>query len=114
MEDNASLTPSPILLGRPFMKTAKTKIDVDKGKLTMEFDGVITEFDVFKEIKNPIENHYVSTVNMINFFDMQNAIEMKKDDIKYVKIRSSTTDDKFKGRRYKRRVYFKESSYFPT
>ena len=56
MEDDASLNPNPILLGRPFLKTAKTKIDVDKGILTMEFDGETTEFDVFKEIKNPIKD----------------------------------------------------------
>ncbi|KAM2163182.1 hypothetical protein ACFX1Q_040894 [Malus domestica] len=29
----------PILLGRSFMKTARTKIDVFNGTLTMEFDG---------------------------------------------------------------------------
>ncbi|CAN6700840.1 unnamed protein product [Malus baccata var. baccata] len=29
----------PILLGRPFMKTARTKIDVYNGTLSMEFDG---------------------------------------------------------------------------
>ncbi|XP_016704294.2 uncharacterized protein [Gossypium hirsutum] len=28
----------PLLLGRPFLKTARTKIDVHKGNLTMEFD----------------------------------------------------------------------------
>ncbi|KAM0990752.1 hypothetical protein ACFX2C_009225 [Malus domestica] len=39
MEDSPHSTPLPILLGRPFMKTARTKIDVFKGTLTMEFDG---------------------------------------------------------------------------
>ncbi|XP_074313560.1 uncharacterized protein LOC141648740 [Silene latifolia] len=29
----------PVLLGRPFLRTAGTKIDVPKGSLTMEFDG---------------------------------------------------------------------------
>ncbi|XP_074267021.1 uncharacterized protein LOC141590323 [Silene latifolia] len=29
----------PVFLGRPFLKTAGTKIDVSKGSLTMEFDG---------------------------------------------------------------------------
>ncbi|XP_056695518.1 uncharacterized protein [Spinacia oleracea] len=29
----------PLLLGRPFPKTSKTKIDVHEGNLTMEFDG---------------------------------------------------------------------------
>ncbi|CAN6707332.1 unnamed protein product [Malus baccata var. baccata] len=41
MEDSPNVTPLPILLGRPFMKTARTKIDVFKGTLTMEFDGEI-------------------------------------------------------------------------
>ena len=36
----------PILLGRPFMKTAQTKIDVSSGTLTMEFDGDIIEHNI--------------------------------------------------------------------
>ena len=63
MEDDASLNPNPILLGRPFLKTSKTKIDVDKGTLTMEFDGELTEFDIFK---NPIENQALSPINTVN------------------------------------------------
>ncbi|KAM2151477.1 hypothetical protein ACFX1R_045918 [Malus domestica] len=39
MEDLGHSTSLPILLGRPFMKTTRTKIDVFKGTLTMEFDG---------------------------------------------------------------------------
>ena len=38
---------TPILLRTPFMKTAKTKIDVDTGSLTMEFDGSIEDFDIY-------------------------------------------------------------------
>ncbi|XP_073138216.1 uncharacterized protein [Henckelia pumila] len=44
-EDSISNSP-PILLGRPFMKTARTKIDVDDGTLSVEFDG---EIEVFEE-----------------------------------------------------------------
>src|SRR6185295_13406542 len=36
----------PILLGRSFMKTAQTKIDVSNGTLTMEFDGDIIEHNI--------------------------------------------------------------------
>ena len=36
----------PIILGRPFMKAIRTKIDVDVTTLTMEFDGDIVHFDV--------------------------------------------------------------------
>ncbi|CAN6711609.1 unnamed protein product [Malus baccata var. baccata] len=44
MEDSNHSPQLPILLGRPFMKTARTKIDVFKGALTMEFDGEVQEF----------------------------------------------------------------------
>ncbi|XP_070667508.1 uncharacterized protein [Malus domestica] len=39
MEESGHSSSLPILLGRPFMKTAHTKIDVFNGTLTMEFDG---------------------------------------------------------------------------
>ena len=64
MEDDATLNLNPILLGRPFLKTSKTKIDVDKDTLTMGFDGELTEFDI---IKKPIKNHALSPVNTVNF-----------------------------------------------
>src|ERR1044071_9406216 len=37
--DNAT---TPIMLGRPFMKTSRTKIDVFNGILTLEFEGDMT------------------------------------------------------------------------
>ena len=37
MDDALSAHRSLILLGRPFMKTARTKIDVDKGMMSFEF-----------------------------------------------------------------------------
>ena len=122
IDDSASSAPSPILLGRPFLKTTKTKIDVVKGILTMEFDGETTEFDVFKETKILIENQSLSSVNMINFLDVQEPIELKvthdakekgKNNSRLVKGRSSTTNAAFKGRKYKRRSYVQGSSYFP-
>ncbi|CAL2256544.1 unnamed protein product [Prunus armeniaca] len=57
MEDSAHSTPLPILIGRPFMKTARTKIDVFKGTLTMEFDGDIIDFNIFEAIRYPIDDH---------------------------------------------------------
>ncbi|KAL0294761.1 UNVERIFIED_CONTAM: hypothetical protein Sradi_6870800, partial [Sesamum radiatum] len=35
-----------ILLGRPFLKTSKTKIDVDVGILSMEFDSEVMSFNI--------------------------------------------------------------------
>ncbi|XP_073133904.1 uncharacterized protein [Henckelia pumila] len=70
---------SSILLGRPFLKTSKSIIDVDNGNLTMEFDGKIAKFDIFDTLKIPARE---SVVNILvtpaeistaeNFFsDMQ-------------------------------------------
>ena len=112
MEDDASLNPSLILLGGPFLKTSKTKIDVDKGTLTMEFDGELTEFDIFKK---SIKNHALSSVNMVNFVlqippmpdDAIKAEQRKKTSfykpITKAKLnggRSLTIEKKLKGRKY--------------
>ncbi|CAN6555558.1 unnamed protein product [Malus baccata var. baccata] len=48
MEDSDHSPTLLILLGRPFMKTTRTKIDVYNGTLTMEFDGEIY-FDDLKD-----------------------------------------------------------------
>ena len=48
MEDSTHYPSLPILLARPFMKTARTKINVFKGTLTMECDGDIIDFKIFR------------------------------------------------------------------
>ncbi|CAL8116812.1 unnamed protein product [Prunus armeniaca] len=63
MEDLAHSTPLPILLGRPFMKTARTKIDVFKGTLTMEFDGNIIDFNIFEAIRYPVDDHLCFSID---------------------------------------------------
>ncbi|KAH6817707.1 hypothetical protein C2S51_001310 [Perilla frutescens var. frutescens] len=52
MDDSFSAHRSLILLGRPFMKTVRTKIDVDKGMLSFEFDGDIVIFNIFEAMKH--------------------------------------------------------------
>ena len=128
MEDDATLNPSPILLGRSFLKTSKTKIDVDKGTLTMEFDGELTEFDIFK---NPIENHALSPINMVNFalqVPPMPEVAIKADERKKktsfhkpnIKAKlngggSLTIERKLKGRKiYKCKSIVKGINYFPT
>ncbi|KAJ9141331.1 hypothetical protein P3X46_031875 [Hevea brasiliensis] len=50
MEDSAPTSNSALILfGRPFLKTAKIKIDMDDGTLTMEFDGEIDVFELSME-----------------------------------------------------------------
>ncbi|KAM2289005.1 hypothetical protein TB1_029264 [Malus domestica] len=52
MEDSAHSLPSPFLLGRPFMKTAQTKIDVAKGEVTMAFGGDMINFNIAEFVEN--------------------------------------------------------------
>ncbi|CAL9025936.1 unnamed protein product [Prunus brigantina] len=41
----------PLIFGRPFMATAKTKIDVEQGTLTMTVNGETVAFKVFDALK---------------------------------------------------------------
>ncbi|XP_071917150.1 uncharacterized protein [Coffea arabica] len=50
MGDERSLSPSPILLGRPFLSTVRTKIDVNEGTLSMKFEGEIAPELEFKSL----------------------------------------------------------------
>ncbi|KAK4389867.1 hypothetical protein Sango_2323700 [Sesamum angolense] len=58
--------PVSILLGRPFMKTAKTKIDVDEGTLSVEFGGEIVKFNISKAMKYPNELQALYQIDVID------------------------------------------------
>ncbi|KAM1476364.1 hypothetical protein TB2_037353 [Malus domestica] len=65
--DESDHAPSlPILLGRPFMKTARTKIDLYSGTLSMEFDGEVVNFNLSDSIKYPSEDHSCFSIDIID------------------------------------------------
>ncbi|CAN6580929.1 unnamed protein product [Malus baccata var. baccata] len=66
MEDSSHAPSLPILLGRPFMKTTRTKIDVFMGTLTMEFDGDIIRFNLSETIKYPMDDHSCFAIDIID------------------------------------------------
>ena len=87
MEDSASLNPSPILLGRPFLKTAKMKIDVHDGTLSMEFDDKVVKFNLFDAMKHPRDDQSVFSLDtvetlVVESLDFQN--KNKKDKLEVV------------------------------
>ncbi|XP_071939643.1 uncharacterized protein [Coffea arabica] len=84
MEDDNSNS-SPILLGRPFLKTARTKIDVFTGTLTMEFDGDVIKFSIYDAMKYPGESHSVFVIDIIDSLAQQN-FEFNNDDALKVAI----------------------------
>ncbi|XP_027158344.1 uncharacterized protein LOC113759962 [Coffea eugenioides] len=65
MGDERALNPSPILLGRPFLSTVRTKIDVNEDTLSMEFDGKIINFNIFDTMKYPDEANSVFALSVI-------------------------------------------------
>ncbi|XP_027166293.1 uncharacterized protein LOC113766283 [Coffea eugenioides] len=64
--DEHSPNRSPLILRRPFLSTAETKIDVKRGTLTMEFDGEVVHFNIFDVMKYPPESHSVFAASVIN------------------------------------------------
>ncbi|CAN6560283.1 unnamed protein product [Malus baccata var. baccata] len=79
MEDSPNVTPLPILLGRPFMKTPRTKIDVFKGTLTMEFDGEIINFNISDAMKFPQDDHSCFSIDVLDEL-AQDYLDMLDDD----------------------------------
>ncbi|XP_040940184.1 uncharacterized protein [Gossypium hirsutum] len=66
IEEDNTLGSSDILLGRPFLSTANTKIDVRNGTLTIDFDEEIVKFNVYGTISHPSEVLNVNRVDIIN------------------------------------------------
>ncbi|XP_057808628.1 uncharacterized protein LOC131023101 [Salvia miltiorrhiza] len=54
-----------MVLGRPFLKTARTRIDCDAGKLTCQFDGETVTFDIYNAMKHPADTEMVKSVDII-------------------------------------------------
>jgi len=66
MEEGFSHGSAPIILGRPFLKTARTKIDVHASTLSMEFDDIVVHFNILDAMKHPFEDHSVFHVDIID------------------------------------------------
>ena len=56
----------PIILGRPFLATGRTLIDVQKGELTMRVHDQKVTFNVFKAMKFPADEEECFKVDMVD------------------------------------------------
>ncbi|KAM2977308.1 hypothetical protein FF2_014261 [Malus domestica] len=79
MEDLNNSPQLPILLGRPFMKTARTKIDVFKGTLTMEFDGEVIDFNISDAMRYPHDGHSCFSINVIDSLAQEFLDDLSED-----------------------------------
>ncbi|RDX87560.1 hypothetical protein CR513_30958, partial [Mucuna pruriens] len=65
MEDKTSGKESTLILGRPFLMTARTKIDVHSRTLSMEFGDTLVQFNNFEAMKHPTEDHSLFSIDII-------------------------------------------------
>ncbi|CAN6677835.1 unnamed protein product [Malus baccata var. baccata] len=87
--DESDHAPSlPILLGRPFMKTTRTKIDVYSGTLSMEFDGEVVNFNLSDSIKYPSEDHSCFSIDIIDSLAQGYLEDLNDDTLEKVISRS--------------------------
>ena len=86
MEDSDHSPPMPLLLGRPFMKTAQTKIDVAKGALTMEFGGDMVKFKVPESVKNPKDVRSCFAIDAIKDSGQEHSSTPIKKDVPKITI----------------------------
>ncbi|CAN6697968.1 unnamed protein product [Malus baccata var. baccata] len=79
MEDSNHSSQLPILLGRPFMKTARTKIDVFKGTLTMEFDGEVIDFNISDAMRYLHDGHSCFSIDVIDSWAQEFLDDLNED-----------------------------------
>ncbi|KAM2750856.1 hypothetical protein EV2_000081 [Malus domestica] len=78
MEDSVQSPSSPLLLGRPFMKTAQTKIDVAKGAVTMAFGGDMINFKVSESTENTNDVRSCCAIDVIKSKRQERSTPIKK------------------------------------
>ncbi|KAM1895790.1 hypothetical protein ACFX13_044497 [Malus domestica] len=74
----------PILLGRPFMKTSRTKIDVFNGTLMMKFDGEVINFNISDSIKYPSEDHSCFSIDVFASLAQDHFEQLNDDPLELV------------------------------
>ena len=67
------------MLGRSFLKTSRTNINVHDGTLTIEFDNEIIKFNIYDSMKYPSDDHSVFSIDVIDSL-MQQTFELNDDD----------------------------------
>ncbi|RDX72129.1 hypothetical protein CR513_48427, partial [Mucuna pruriens] len=66
MEDETPGKGSTLILGRPFLMTARTKIDVHAGTFSMEFGDNLVQFNIFEAMKHPTEDYSLFGIDLID------------------------------------------------
>ncbi|CAN6552461.1 unnamed protein product [Malus baccata var. baccata] len=68
MEHDPMPTALPLILGRPFLRTARMKSDVYDGTLTMEIDGESVKFRIFNVMRYPSDFESCLSIDAFDYF----------------------------------------------
>ncbi|XP_047943014.1 uncharacterized protein LOC125189828 [Salvia hispanica] len=66
LSENESAEPSGVLLGRPFLRTAKTIIDVFDGTICLDYHGEKYTFNNDEAMKKPLDVENLHAIDVIN------------------------------------------------
>ncbi|XP_072071953.1 uncharacterized protein [Arachis hypogaea] len=66
MPPSESERTSSILLGRPFLRTSRFKLDAHSGTYSFEIDGRIVSFSLEEAMRHPLENHSIFRCDLID------------------------------------------------
>ena len=66
MQDESLSHKSTLILGHPFLRTVRTKIDVHASTLSMEFGDDIVHFSILDAMRHPPEEHSVLFIDVID------------------------------------------------
>ncbi|RDY13958.1 Retrovirus-related Pol polyprotein from transposon 17.6, partial [Mucuna pruriens] len=69
MEDEMSGKESALIIGCPFLMTAKTKIDVYAGTLSMGFEDNLVQFNIYDTMQHPTEDHSLFGIDVCRYDD---------------------------------------------
>ncbi|RDY09186.1 hypothetical protein CR513_06482, partial [Mucuna pruriens] len=76
MEEETFGKRSTLILGRPFLMIARTKIGVHAGMLSMEFGDTLVQFNIFEAMKHPTEDQSLFGIDLLD--DRLNAYQITK------------------------------------
>ncbi|XP_023736712.1 uncharacterized protein LOC111884643 [Lactuca sativa] len=86
MGDDDSPNSSSILLGKPFLKTSKTKIDVYNGTLSMEFYEEVTNFNIYEAMRYPSNLVFSQGLDKDKIKELERVIKIDKDMLEMVNL----------------------------
>ncbi|XP_016192239.1 uncharacterized protein LOC107633119 [Arachis ipaensis] len=76
-----SSKPSSILLGRPFLKTTRFKLDAHSGVYSFEADGKLVKFTLEESNKSVLEAYSIFDCDVVEEQVMEDSKEQKEEDV---------------------------------